>query len=34
MKKITKLVILVVTSAGLLGASNAGAQRNYDSKTV
>ena len=34
MKSITKLIVIVVAVAGLLSASNAAAQRNYDSKTV
>ena len=34
MKSITKLIVIVVAVAGLLSASNAVAQRNYDSKTV
>lgn len=34
MKKITKLTTVAVAVAGLLGASNVVAQRNYDPKTV
>jgi hypothetical protein len=34
MKKTTKLIIVAVAMAGLLGGSNAVSQRNYDPKTV
>ncbi len=34
MKNITKLIVAAVAVAGLLGASNVVAQRNYDPKTV
>ena len=34
MKKITKLIIVAAAIAGILEASNAIAQRNYDPKTV
>jgi hypothetical protein len=33
-KKIRRLIVVTVAIAGLLGASNAVAQRNYDPKTV
>jgi hypothetical protein len=34
MKTITRLIVVAVAVAGLFGASNAIAQRNYDPKTV
>jgi hypothetical protein len=34
MKTITRLIVVAVAVAGLFGASNAIAQRNYDRKTV
>ena len=34
MNKTTKLIIVMAAIAGILGASNAIAQRNYDPKTV
>jgi hypothetical protein len=34
MKNMTKLIVVAVAVAGLLTASKAVAQRNYDSKTV
>jgi hypothetical protein len=34
MKTITRLIVVAVAIAGLFGASNAIAQRNYDPKTV
>jgi len=34
MKSITKLIVVIAAVAGLLGASNVVAQRNYDPKTV